>query len=248
MSYLWANWPAPTGIYALSTTRFGGASLAPYNENNLALHVGDNPQHVLANRQQLKHLLDLTQEPIWLNQTHSTNCVVAELDENRHADAVITRKTNTPLAIMTADCLPIVLCSQTNHEIAAIHAGWRGLAQGIIENTLDQLQSPQESLLAWIGPAICGQCYSVGEEVKNTFLARYPQADIAFSIRENQRFADLIKIATLILQSHGVKVYLSQQCTVENHQFFSYRNAKDTGRIATLIWFNPAHPPKEIIS
>ena len=236
---LLAHWPAPSSIQALSTTRTSGYSIAPYDQNNLALHVGDRESDVLANRLQLSNALELPGEPEWLHQTHSTNCVIIEEDTNREADAAITRLKNKPLVIMTADCLPIVLCDQNGTEIAAIHAGWRGLAHGIIENTLKKMHSPRQTLMAWIGPAICHHCYQIGEEVYDTFCEKYPYTKSTFELKDAKLYANLFKIAELILNAEGINaVYPSNACTFErNSEFYSYRRTAQTGRIATLIWF-----------
>lgn len=240
MKILEAQWPAPPSIRAVTTTRIGGVSQADYSAMNLAAHVGDDAQHVAENRQILRDTLHLPNEPIWLEQTHSTRCV--EVDSpvcDRNADAAITRQKQQVLAIMTADCLPIVLCDQQGTEIAAIHAGWRGLAEGIVDNTVALLHSNPAQCLAWIGPAICGKCYATGSEVLDQFISRYPFAIQAFTQIEQQWYADLPKIATLILMELGIgTIHPSHVCTFEtNSQFYSYRRTAQTGRIATLIWF-----------
>jgi len=234
-----ADWPAPANICALTTTMAVGHSLPPYAHNNLALHVGDNAEHVLLNRRQLVTSLHLPNEPAWLEQTHSTDCVVIEKDPNRVADAATTRQTSSPLVIMTADCLPIVLCDLAGTEIAAIHAGWRGLAQGIVENTLAKMHHLPSQLIAWIGPSICHTCFEIGSDVKDTYLKRYPYTSDAFHNNGSRLFADLPKLAELILQTLGIfGVFQSGACTYEqNKTFYSYRRQAQTGRIATLIWF-----------
>ena len=174
MTNLHANWPAPKNITALTTTRNSGASLGPYTNNNLALHVGDSEEHVLTNRAALRTNLKLPAEPIWLNQTHTNICVRIEEEILRDADAAVTSSATHPLAIMTADCLPIVLCNQEGTEIAAIHAGWRGLLNGIIENTLNKMHADPNTLMAWTGPSICKNCFKVGQEVPDAFLQNYP--------------------------------------------------------------------------
>lgn len=235
-----ANWPAPKNITALSTTRIGGFSQAPYDNNNLALHVGDNQQDVEKNRQQLRTQLQLIQEPLWLDQTHSTVCIVAEQDQHRQADAAVTRQAQCPLVILTADCLPITLCNQQGTEIAAIHAGWRGLFNGIVENTLSQMHSNNTELLAWIGPAISQEYYEVGEEVYTAFTSKYPHSHIAFNVHGTKWMANLPLIAELVLHSLGIfAVHQSNLCTFKlKNDFYSYRRQAQTGRIATLIWFN----------
>lgn len=235
-----ANWPAPKNITALSTTRLSGFSQAPYNSNNLGLGIGDNDQHVLQNRQQLVEHLHLPGEPQWLRQTHSTHCVLVEEESNREADAAISRSSTHPLVILTADCLPIVLCNKQGTEIAAIHAGWRGLVNGIVENTLAKMHSQASELLAWIGPAICQQCYEVGDEVYQTFTSKYPESKVAFTAVNAKWRANLPKIAEMVLNLHRVNaVYQSELCTFESEsELYSYRRTSQTGRIGTLIWIN----------
>jgi YfiH family protein len=238
-----ANWPAPKNITTLSTTRLSGFSQPPYDSNNLALHVGDNEFSVYKNRKQLAEVLHLPAEPIWLNQTHSTLCVVPENESLRDADASVTRSKNCPLVIMTADCIPITLCNNQGTEIAAIHAGWRGLYNGIVENTIKKMTSPPSDLLAWIGPAISQKHFEVGEEVYLFFTDKYPQSTHCFKSTGTKWLADLARIAELVLNSQGIDaVYQSHLCTFElKDEFYSYRRTPQTGRIATLIWFNEQH-------
>ena len=233
MTNLHANWPAPKNIHALTTTK---------TNHNLALHVGDSEQHVIQNRAALRTQLNLPAEPIWLNQTHTNTCVRVENEILRDADAAVTNSQTHPLVIMTADCLPIVLCNQEGTEIAAIHAGWRGLLNGIIENTLAKMQSPPNTIMAWTGPAICKNCFEVGNEVPKAFIQRYAFTAEAFRPRANKSFGDLPRIAELILNKHSVHaVYHANACTFEQeNSFYSYRRASQTGRMATLIWFNHA--------
>lgn len=239
MTHLIANWSAPAHVRALTTTRCTGASQHAYASNNMGLHVNDNIEHVITNRANLRQQLQLPNEPIWLNQTHTNRCVLVN-DEtvDRNADASVTRHTAYSLAIMTADCLPIVLCNREGTEIAAIHAGWRGLAHGIIENTLATMHSDPKSCLAWIGPAICERCYETGDEVLQTFLRHYSFAKQAFQQHNNHLHANLPQMAELILNSLGISnVSQSMACTYElNDQFYSYRRMAQTGRMATLIW------------
>ena len=240
MTNFLANWPAPPNVQALTTTRTVGYSVQPYDHNNLGLHVGDNIEHVQANRSALINALQLPNEPTWLEQTHSTHCIIVEEDTNRNADAAITRSHHYPLAIMTADCLPIVLCDRNGTEIAAIHAGWRGLVHGIIENTLAKMLSHPESLLAWIGPAICQSCYAIGDAMYEAYVNRYPYTASTFCNNGSQRYANLPKMAELILNAQGVTaVSQSEACSFElKNKFYSYRREAQTGRMATLIWFN----------
>lgn len=235
-----AHWPAPKNISALSTTRLDGFSQAPYDSNNFGLHVGDNAAHVRKNRQQLVELLHLPNEPVWLDQTHSTTCIIAEHEANRDADASVTKSSAHPLVILTADCLPITLCNVQGTEIAAIHAGWRGLFNGIVENTLSKMTSNPSDLLAWIGPAISQEFYEIGEEVYLSFTQKYPQSHLAFKPIGAKWLANLPQIAEIVLNTQGVlAVYKSDLCTYKlKNEFYSYRREPQTGRIATLIWFN----------
>lgn len=235
-----ANWPAPKNITALSTTRLSGYSQPPYESNNMGLGVGDDDHHVMQNRQQLVELLQLPGEPQWLKQTHGTDCVIAEESSNRNADAAITRSPKYPLVILTADCLPIMLCNVQGTEIAAIHAGWKGLAHGIIENTLSKMDSPGSEILAWIGPSICQKCYEVGDEVYQKFTQTYPLTKQTFKPVNEKWLANLPQMAEIVLHSKGVNsVYQSQLCTFElKNELYSYRRTSQTGRIATLIWFH----------
>jgi polyphenol oxidase len=240
MINLHANWPAPKNIRALTTTRHTGLSLGPYASNNLALHVDDSEEHVRANRAALRTYLNLPAEPIWLNQTHTNTCVRVEDEILRDADAAVTSSTTHPLAIMTADCLPIVLCNQEGTEIAAIHAGWRGLLNGIIENTLAKMHSPKNTLMAWTGPVICKNCFEVGQDVPDAFIQRYAFTASSFRPYHGKSLGNLPKIAELILNKYNVHaVYHANACTLEQeNSFYSYRRAPQTGRMATLIWFN----------
>lgn len=245
MTFSPANWPAPANITALSTTRLKGYSTSPYDHNNLGFHVGDNPEHVQQNRSSLVAQFNLPNDPVWLEQTHSTDCIIAEIDTHRQADAAITQSLMHPLVILTADCLPITLCNKQGTEIGAVHAGWRGLFNGIVENTLDKMISTTDELMAWIGPAICQSCYEVGEEVYNAFTSKHPSTAMAFKPVQHKFLANLPMIAEIVLRSNGVEaVYQSDLCTFElKNEFYSYRRAAQTGRIGTLIWFNDQ--PKE---
>ncbi|STX28751.1 Laccase domain protein yfiH [Legionella beliardensis] len=230
------NWAAPSNISAFTTQRHGGFSEGLYASNNLGLHVGDDPNHVKANRSALS--ATLPNEPEWLEQTHSTTCVTIENTTLRQADASITRTANRVLAIMTADCLPILLCNKQGTEIAAIHAGWRGLVNGIIENTLTQMTSLPSDLCAWIGPSICSKCYEVGDEVYETYKATYPFSTPFFKRYGQKWLSDIPGIAEEVLKKLAVsRVYQSHLCTFEQkNDFYSYRREAQTGRIVTLIW------------
>ncbi|WP_133138662.1 peptidoglycan editing factor PgeF [Legionella genomosp. 1] len=239
MTYLQANWNAAANVRAVTTTRLQGFSQHPFDKNNLGQHVGDNPEHVQANRASLVDSLKLPADPEWLEQTHSTDCVIVEQDNNRQADAAITRSNQRVLAIMTADCLPILLSNTQGDEVAAIHAGWRGLANGIIENTLAKMTSKPQDLIAWVGPAICQSCYQTGPEVYDCFLTQYLFAHDCFLADDSKWRANLSAIAEKILAHHHVaQIAQSNVCTFEQkNEFYSYRRAAQTGRMATLVWF-----------
>ena len=249
------HWPdLPPFIGALTTLRTGGVSLAPYDDGagsgtggfNLATHVGDQIDHVMENRHLLAHYLP--SEPQWLSQVHGTT--VVRLDEkssdtdNPTADASFTTQTNVICAVQTADCLPVLLCDATTKVVAAVHAGWRGLASGVIENTLAKMQdcgAKSDNVMAWLGPAIGPLQFEVGEEVKDQFMAIDLSASAAFKAREGQRgkfLADICLLAELRLLKAGVnKIARGNFCTVSQaNRFYSYRRDGVTGRMASLIW------------
>ncbi len=233
------GWRAPSRVKALSTLRQGGFSQPPYDSFNLAEHVGDEQDNVLRNRELLQAALNLPAEPNWLEQTHSTRVVILESDTSRSADAAITRLEDTVAVVMTADCLPILLCNQAGTEVAVVHAGWRGLADGVIQATLKKIQSPVNQLMAWIGPGISQQYFEVGDEVRDIFLAHSDQIQRYFIANSPGHWlCDLQGLATGILRSHGVaEIDAAPGCSYRDEaQFFSYRRFATTGRMASLIW------------
>jgi YfiH family protein len=232
------DWPAPAGVRALVTTRSGGVSTGPYASMNLAEHVGDDPGFVAENRRRLR--THLPAEPLWLSQVHGHAVVCAEdAVEGVAADAAFTRRAGRVCAVLTADCLPVLLCNDAGTVVAAAHAGWRGLAGGVIEATLRAMNEPPAHLLAWLGPAIGPQAFEVGAEVRAAFLAHSPDAAAAFAAQENGKWlADLYRLAGLRLHGLGVeRVFGGGFCTCRDPQrFYSFRREKTTGRMATLIW------------
>lgn len=242
------QWPAPKNIKAYTTLRYPGHSQDVYAGFNLATHVGDNTAHVQANRHALIEYAHLPSEPKWLNQVHSNIAVLAEnipLDEEPNADASYTQKMNTVCVVMTADCLPILITNQEGSEVAAIHAGWRGLANDVIENTLSALQSPSDSLMAWIGPSISQASYEVDEEVYAAFAKKHSQAECqqAFKMKDAPKkkwLADMPFLAKQRLFCLGIParhIYLSNECTyAQAGRYFSYRRDGVTGRMASLIF------------
>ena len=249
LSWLIPDWPTPPGVHALSTWRSGGVSAGPYASLNLGDHVGDAPQAVDENRRRLCAAADLPTEPNWLRQVHGI--AVADLDrlagedstrregERPEADAAVARGAQRICAILTADCLPVLLAARTGAAVAAAHAGWRGLAGGVLAATVQALALPPGNLIAWLGPCIGPSCYEVGSEVRAAFLAQLPQAEHAFRANERGRYlADLAQIARIELHRLGVAaVYGGEECTHRDAaRYFSHRRDGRTGRQATLIW------------
>lgn len=240
------NWPAPKNIHAFTTTRDGGVSLPPYDSFNLATHVGDNLEHVLQNRARLVSNMNLPRapiwEPIWLNQMHTTTAVHITHDSppiiETPCDASFTQDMNLPCAVLTADCLPLLICNESGTEIAAIHAGWRGLLAGVIENTITQLSSLPSELLVWLGPAIGPLSFNVDDTIRLDFINRYPQNRVAFKQTNSDWLADFYALAKTSLEAVGVsRVFGGDYCTVSDKRFFSYRRDKGvTGRMASLIY------------
>jgi len=234
------DWPAPAHVRALQTTRRGGVSVAPYASLNLGSHVGDVPLSVARNRQSLNTLLP--SEPVWLEQVHGT--VVADADRagcRTVADACIARR--GVCVVMTADCLPVLLCDRQGSVVGAVHAGWKGLAAGVIEATVQAMGVPSDGLMAWLGPAIGPQAFEVGGEVRSEFMRQDPQAAAAFTPSHLQGggvkyLADLYALARLRLHELGITaIYGGDRCTwSEPEQFFSYRRDGVTGRQGTFIW------------
>ncbi|HDZ57078.1 MAG TPA: peptidoglycan editing factor PgeF [Pseudomonas xinjiangensis] len=240
MNSLWleADWPAPANVRTCITTRQDGHSQMPWDSFNLGDHVGDDPQHVAANRLMLQSTLGC--RPAWLEQTHSVLAVRAQPDQIAQADASWTDIPGIACAIMTADCLPVLLCDRSGSRIAAAHAGWRGLANGVLEQTVDALGLPATELMAWMGPAIGPQAFEVGPEVREVFIQSDTDAALAFkaSSRPDHFLADIYHLARLRLQTIGVsQIYGGGLCTLSDpDRFYSYRRDGQTGRFASLIW------------
>lgn len=240
MQNLTAGWPAPARVRTLVTTRDGGVSLAPYASLNLGQHVGDDPAAVAENRARLRACLPA--EPFWLNQVHGIGvqeaCADAP-DVPPDADAGFTRQPGVVCAVMTADCLPVLLTDRSGSVVAAAHAGWRGLCNGIIEATIARMAVPASDILAWLGPAIGPDAFEVGPEVRAAFMAHDPTAASAFAaIPDGKYLADIYLLARQRLNACGVtEVHGGDACTVtERERYFSYRRDGRTGRMASLIW------------
>lgn len=243
MKFIYPTWQVPSHIHALCTTRMGGVSQAPFDSLNLGDHVGDNPNDVLQNRTLLQKAANLPHAPVYLNQTHSTKVLRLPLAENAdlNADAVYTNQANQVCLVMTADCLPVLFCSQDGTEIAAAHAGWRGLCDGMLEETVAQFLSPSEQIKVWLAPAIGQSAFQVGEEVAEQFCAVDSQAKSAFVLdpsTSGKFLGNLYQIARQRLNKLGITdISGGEYCTYsDSEQFFSYRRDKQTGRMATLIW------------
>lgn len=236
-----ADWPAPPGVRAGVTTRDGGVSAPPFDRLNLATHVGDDPAAVVENRRRLCGLANLPAAPRWLNQVHGVAVADGSASECLpDADASYTDQADVVLSVLTADCLSVVFCSADGRELAVAHAGWRGLAAGILATTVEHFSAPPEAVMAWLGPAIGPRAFEVGEEVRSAFVDANPADHLGFTAGANpgKYQANLFMLARLSLQRAGVqRVYGGDVCTFSNAAFFSYRrDAGRTGRMATLIW------------
>jgi len=240
--FLKPDWPAPTLVGALVTTRIGGVSAPPYAGFNLAAHVGDAPSAVTANRNLLQQYLTGLNAPQWLQQVHGTQVAVAHPDgKERRGDAVITDRLNLPCAILTADCLPVFFCDQSGDQVAVAHAGWRGLAAGVLEAVLARFVAPSSEIIVWLGPAIGPKHFEVGASVRDAFVEVAPDMARAFSAHRSapgQWFANLYQIARYRLQKQGVTCISGGDfCTyADAERFYSYRRDGLTGRMASLIW------------
>lgn len=236
------NWPAPVRVKAYSTTRNGGVSQAPFNSFNLAYACGDDHEAVRRNRELLAKEIKLPQEPLWLHQVHQTTVVAAdEQPSGVIADGAYTSQPQIVCTVLTADCLPVLICDRAATCVAAVHAGWKGLAAGVIESALAKLSVAPQELLVWFGPAIGPTVYEVGEEVLAAFIAHDQQALQAFEKNNNGRWLmNLYGLATLRLQQCGVtQIFGGDFCTyTDKEHFFSYRRDQQTGRMASLIWID----------
>ena len=248
------DWPAPPGVGAATTERGGGMSEGPYARFNLGAHVGDDPEAVAANRRALTESLGLASEPHWLEQVHGR--AVLDLDaEGEHAlsrrerglsppraDGAVTSLPGHACVVMTADCLPVLFCDTAGTRVGIAHAGWRGLAAGVLPATIASMGVDPTDILVWLGPAIGRRAYEVGDEVRRALVGADPGAEACFEPNEKGRWqADLYGLARRALEGAGVTaVYGGGFCThTESERFFSHRREAPCGRMATLIWLNP---------
>lgn len=231
------DWPAHARVKACVTTRIGGVSMEPFDSFNLGVHVDDEPDAVASNRQRLQQIIGC--EPSWLSQVHSSIAVEADPRKCPTADASWTASRAVACAVLTADCLPVLFSDRAGTRVAAAHAGWRGLAGGILETTVAALATPADQLLAWLGPAIGPAAFEVGSEVREAFVSQHAEASGAFVPSRNAgRFmADIYELARIRLSACGIHtVYGGGLCTVTDPRFYSYRSASRTGRFASLVW------------
>ena len=240
------DWPAPACVHAVTTTRQGGVSRGGFSSMNPADHVGDDPDAVAANRARLQQLLGLPARPVWLQQVHGITVVDAAFASGTpEADAAYACQPGVVCAVLTADCLPVLLCDRAGECVAAVHAGWRGLAAGVIEEAVHALHRSGGALLAWLGPAISSVAYTVGDEVRDAFMAHDRQAAAAFLPATDGGWqADLYRLARQRLEACGVThVYGGGHCSYgERGRFFSYRRDGACGRMASLIWIAAPAP------
>ena len=236
--WLIPDWPAPANVRACVSSRAGGVSQAPFDSFNLGDHVGDEPAAVAENRRRLEQAQGC--RPAWLSQVHGIEVVEADPSRVATADASWSATPGIACAVLTADCLPALFCDRAGTRVAAAHAGWRGLAGGVLEATLDKLAVPAAEMLVWLGPAIGPQAFEVGPEVREAFMADHAEAAAAFvpSVNAGRYMADIYQLARIRLAARGVTaVYGGGLCTFsDTERFYSYRRNPRTGRQASLVW------------
>ena len=246
-SWLVPDWPAPARVRACTTLRLGGHSRSAYRSFNLAFGVGDEDSAVSRNRALLRRRLGLAREPAWLRQEHGATVIDADRAPLAPtADASWTGSADIPCAVLTADCLPLLLCDRTGFRVAAVHAGWRGLVAGVIEAAVARLDWPAVDLIAWLGPAIGPAAYEVGDDVRYACMAADAGSAVAFRSSPSGRwFADLYTLARRRLKRLGIQTVCGgEYCTYSDAaRFYSYRRERTTGRMATLIWLRGANEP-----
>ncbi len=239
-NWIAADWPAPDNVFAGTTLRFGGVSTGAFESLNLGAHVSDDKDAVDTNRRRFTSFCELPSEPLWLRQVHGKTVVVnPAAGIIPEADASITRTAGVVCAVLTADCLPVLFTSADGAELAAVHAGWRGLASGVLEATVDEMSTAPANILAWLGPAISQPAFEVGGEVREEFLARDSSADQHFVTNDRGRWqADLYGLARMRLKGLGIgHICGGQHCSFsESERFFSYRRDGACGRMASFVF------------
>lgn len=239
-NFIKPDWPAPDNIKAFTSTRQQGVSEGTYASFNVAGHVEDQPDHVQQNRAILKEQLNLPSEPLWLEQVHGVNAVdVASTTDVVQADASFADQPNQVCVVMTADCLPLLICNKQGTKLAAAHAGWRGLKDGVIESTIAALQENPDDVLVWLGPAIGPDAFEVGDEVRQQFIDEHAEAAQAFvQNKPGHWLADIYQLARIRLKQMNIhQIYGGGFCTyTDKERFYSYRRDGATGRMASLIW------------
>ncbi|MFJ3053622.1 peptidoglycan editing factor PgeF [Pseudomonas nitroreducens] len=237
-AWLTPDWPAPANVRARVTTRAGGVSVEPFDSFNLGEHVGDEPAAVAENRRRL--VSELGCQPAWLSQVHGIEVVEADPSAVATADASWSATPGIACTIMTADCLPALFCDRAGTRVGAAHAGWRGLAGGVLEATVDAMGVAPAELLVWLGPSIGPRAFEVGPEVREAFLDEHAEVEHAFvpSVNAGKFMADIYELARIRLAAKGVTaVYGGDFCTfTDTERFYSYRRNSRTGRLASLIW------------
>jgi len=237
-----ADWPVPARVRSWQTTRKGGVSQGPYASLNLAFHVGDDTEAVAINRVRLRAGLGLPSEPVWMDQVHGNRVLKVDAGDSGAADAAVTSEPGRVLAVMTADCLPVLLTTQGGETVGVAHAGWRGLAGGVIGAAVAAFDQAPSEMLAWLGPAIGAGAYEVGPEVRAAFVDQDPVAAAAFKRNTRGRWqADLVRLARMaLLRSGVVEIYSGSVCTATHEaDYFSHRREAPCGRMVSLIWLAP---------
>ncbi len=243
------DWPVPAQVKSFVTYRTGGHSRAPYQSNNLALHVGDDPEQVIKNREALAKTLQLKTDPLWLEQVHGTELVRLDINTQHlylknapalKADGCIATGVSMPCVVMTADCLPLLFADEFGRQVAAIHCGWKGLAAGLISKTLKHFDCDPAELIVYLGPAISQKYYEVSADVELALAKTAPSFSVSQAVagKPNHYLLDLYAVAKAQLQLAGVtRVFGGDRCVFqESDYFYSYRREGVTGRMASLVW------------